>query len=49
MIEKCDAPTESSLLELFASVERISKFKESTIILSDGDDEMSTGVELTEG
>ena len=33
---------------MFAAVERISKFEQSTVILSDRDDEMSAGVELTE-
>lgn len=40
--------TESSLLELLAAVETVTELEETAVVLADLDDEVTSGVELTE-
>lgn len=42
-----NSPTKGSLLELLATVQRVSKFEQTAVILSNRDDQVSTSVELS--
>lgn len=48
MQSNLDSPTKGGLLELFASVETVSKFKQSTVIFSNRYDQVTSRVELSQ-